>query len=118
MKEGWRIKTLKSIGRTQTGTTPPTNDVSNYGDYIPFVKPAYFNKNGEIVSDSSGLSQIGLSKGRLFEANSVLMVCIGATGKVGFCTVPVSRNQQINVLTSEEDCDYKLLFYGMKSPVF
>jgi type I restriction enzyme S subunit len=119
LPKGWVIKKLKTIGRAQTGTTPPTNDSSNYGDYIPFVKPAHFNKNGEINSKDSGLSETGLSKGRFFDANSVLMVCIGATiGKVGFCTIPVSSNQQINAITPKEDCDYKFLYYGMISQRF
>ncbi len=119
MKEGWERKTLSSIGIAQTGTTPPTKDKSNYGDYIPFVKPAHFNKNGELDCKDSKLSEQGLSKGRLFDAHSVMMVCIGATiGKTGFSRIPTSGNQQINVLTPNDDCDYKFIYYGMISPDF
>jgi type I restriction enzyme S subunit len=119
MKEGWEMKTLSSIGIVQTGTTPPTKDKSNYGSYIPFVKPSHFNKNGELNCKDSKLSEQGLSKGRLFDAHSVMMVCIGATiGKTGFSRIPTSGNQQINVLTPNDDCDYKFIYYGMISPDF
>jgi len=115
--EGWVETTLKDVGIVQTGTTPPTKDRSNYGDYIPFVKPAHFRQDGSINHGDSMLSESGLSKGRLFEAHSVLMVCIGATiGKTGFTDVPVSSNQQINALTPSVDYEAKLLYYALISP--
>ena len=115
--EGWEEKTLGEIGRIQTGTTPPTKDKSNYGDFIPFVKPAHFQKDGSIDSRDSKLSELGLKKGRLFDANSILMVCIGATiGKTGFTEIPVSSNQQINALTPSNEYVPKLLYYGLISP--
>lgn len=115
--EGWEEKTFEELGTLQTGTTPPTNDSSNYGDYIPFVKPAHFNTDGSIIVGDSMLSKVGLSKGRLFEGASVLMVCIGATiGKTGFTTESVSANQQINALTPYKDYRSKFLYYGFISP--
>ena len=115
--EGWVEVVLNEIGETQTGTTPPTKDISNYGDYIPFVKPPHFSPDGSINTGSSMLSKSGLEKGRLFQSNSVLMVCIGATiGKTGFSTVPVSSNQQINCLTPKKEYNPKLFYYGLISP--
>ena len=96
----WIEKPLKEIGETQTGNTPPTKEADNYGDYIPFVKPPHFNPNGTIETEQSGLSEKGLKSARLFKANSILMVCIGATiGKTGFSEIPITSNQQI--LTGE-----------------
>ena len=115
--EGWVEKTLGDVGEVQTGTTPPTKDKTNYGDFLPFVKPAHFRPDGSIVHGDSMLSKSGLSKGRLFQANSVLMVCIGATiGKTGFTEVKVSSNQQINALTPTTDFIAKLLYYALISP--
>ena len=37
---GWEEKMLKEIGLAQTGTTPKTADKENYGNFIPFIKPA------------------------------------------------------------------------------
>ncbi len=69
--EGWEKKKLETVGVIQTGTTPPTKDKANYGDYIPFVKPAHFSSNGEIDAGESKLSRDGIKKGRLIKENSV-----------------------------------------------
>jgi type I restriction enzyme, S subunit len=115
--EDWEEKALSNIGIVQTGTTPPTKDKSNYGDYIPFAKPPHFRPNGSIDTGESMLSKKGLEKGRLFATNSVLMVCIGATiGKTGFSEKPITSNQQINALTPSNNYLPKLLYYALISP--
>ena len=121
-KEGWEEKTLKEIGLTQTGTTPSKDDKANYGDFIPFIRPSEidFDGCGNIDYDSEmKLSEEGVSKGRLFKAGSILMVCIGATiSKVGFLTRDVSCNQQINVLTPPNGYDFKFIYYAMRNKDF
>lgn len=121
-KEGWEEKTLKEIGDTQTGNTPSKNDKSNYGDYIPFIRPAEINYDGlgniNYKSEMS-LSEKGLENGRLFKSGSVFMVCIGATiGKVAISTQDVSCNQQINILTPNSNTNAKFAFYAMSSKAF
>ncbi len=121
MKEGWEIKKLKELGITQTGTTPKTSEKENYGDYIPFIKPADvdFDGNGKLRYDNEGLSVIGLSKARKIEENSIFMVCIGATiGKVGFSELESTCNQQINTLTLQKDYYPKFFYYGMTTKEF
>lgn len=120
-KEGWKVKTLKEIGITQTGTTPSKSDLSNYGDFIPFIRPSEIDCDGCGSIDYNSeikLSEKGLKNGRLFKKQSILMVCIGATiGKVGYCTQDVSCNQQINVLTPIKD-SYKFIYYAMRNKDF
>lgn len=119
--EGWVEKKLKEIGATQTGTTPKTSEKENYGDYIPFIKPADvdFSGAGDIRFDNDGLSEIGLKRGRLIGKGSILMVCIGATiGKVGYSELDVSCNQQINTLTPDKEFDSKFFYYGLASKNF
>jgi len=119
MSKDWEIRKLKDIGITQTGTTPPTKDKSNYGNYINFVKPAHFNINGTIDTSKDGLSEAGLKKGRLIEKDSVLMVCIGATiGKTALCEIPVSCNQQINSFTPNKNLCSKFFYYILSSSAF
>lgn len=121
-KEGWEEKTLKEIGDTQTGNTPSKKDKSNYGDYIPFIRPAEINYDGlgNINYNSEmSLSEKGLENGRLFKSGSVFMVCIGATiGKVAISTQDVSCNQQINILTPNSNTNAKFAFYAMSSKAF
>ena len=119
--EGWEEKMLKEIGVTQTGTTPKTADKKNYGDFMPFIKPADVDitGNGEIRYDNNGLSEQGLSKGRKMVNGSILMVCIGASiGKVGFVDRDVSCNQQINSLTVNEDFSPKFIYYALSAKGF
>ncbi len=121
MKQGWETKQLKEIGITQTGTTPKTSEKENYGDFIPFIKPAdvNFSGSGDIRYDNDGLSETGLEKGRKMASGSILMVCIGATiGKVGFAEMDVSCNQQLNSLTVKKEFDPKFIYYAMTSIKF
>lgn len=119
--EGWEEKTLREIGIAQTGTTPKTADKENYGDFIPFIKPADIDVtgNGEIRYNNEGLSEQGLSNGRKMLEGSILMVCIGATiGKVGFCDRDVSCNQQINSLTVKKEFSPKFIYYALSTKGF
>ena len=117
--EGWVEKRLDQIGITQTGSTPKTSDSANYGDFIPFVKPADFKIDGTIDYSNYGLSRKGASEARKVTAGSVLMVCIGATiGKCGYCTRDVTTNQQINTLTSLHGASPKFVYYQMLTEDF
>ena len=119
-KEGWVEKKLGEIGDIQTGTTPDTKDKTNFGNFIPFVKPADVNYDGlgGLNYNNEGLSELGVSQSRLIKRKSVLMVCIGATiSKTGYNTCDVTCNQQINTLTPYKD-DYKYCYYAMIAPSF
>ena len=119
--DGWEERKVNEIGNAQTGTTPKTAEKENYGDFIPFVKPADvdFSGIGDIRYDNEGLSEIGLKKGRIMESGSILMVCIGATiGKVGIAEREVSCNQQINSLTVKKEFEPKFIYYAMTSKAF
>lgn len=119
--EGWEEKRVKELGITQTGTTPKTSEKENYGDFIPFIKPADIDVTGigDLRYDNEGLSEIGLKTGRTMASGSVLMVCIGATiGKVGYAERAVSCNQQINSLTSKPEYEPKFFYYAMSSTEF
>lgn len=112
--EGWVKKTLEEIGKTQTGSTPKTSDQTNYGDFIPFVKPADFCSDGTIIYRNDGLSESGAANARIVPSGSVLMVCIGATiGKCGYCEQNVTTNQQINSLTPNKGAFHRFLYYQM-----
>lgn len=111
--ENWIEKKLSDLGDICTGTTPKTSEKDNFGDFIPFIKPADFNKDGSLVYDNEGLSEKGLKKARFIPKNSVLMVCIGATiTKTGYTIMDITCNQQINALSPQKD-NYKFIYYAM-----
>ena len=120
-KEGWEEKKLKEIGETQTGTTPPKSDMFNYGDYMPFIRPAEldFDGKGGIQYDSEiKLSEKGVKKSRLIKSNSILMCCIGSVGKMGFSIKDVTCNQQINTITPAPGFCSKFIYYAMSNITF
>ena len=117
--EGWVEKPLEEIGKTQTGSTPKSNELDNYGDRISFVKPADFNRDGSLDYENDGLSQKGLDGARKVAAHSVLMVCIGATiGKCGYCDRDVTTNQQINAFSPVAGISHKFIYYQMLTETF
>lgn len=121
MKQGWEEKRLKDIGVTQTGTTPKTSDKDNYGEFIPFIKPADIDiyNDGKVRYDNDGLSEKGLRAGRKMTNGSILMVCIGATiGKVGYVDRDVSCNQQVNSLSVSKEFSPKFFYYALSTPSF
>ena len=109
LPEGWVWTRLGDVGCTQTGTTPSTTEKANFGNYIPFIKPADI-ANDRIDYDNEGLSEKGLKSGRLIEKNSVLMVCIGGSiGKCFFTIRDVSCNQQINAISPHANIEILFL---------
>ncbi|MEI6501944.1 MAG: restriction endonuclease subunit S [Armatimonadota bacterium] len=116
---GWMDTRLEEVGATQTGSTPKTADRDNYGDFIPFVKPADFNRDGSLDYENHGLTEVGLSQARRVVAESVLMVCIGATiGKCGYCDRDIATNQQVNALTPHNGVYHKFVYYQMLTEDF
>jgi type I restriction enzyme S subunit len=119
--EDWEEKKLKDIGETQTGTTPKTSEKNNYGSFIPFIKPATIDidGNGAIYYDDEGLSEKGLKAGRVMKKGTVLMVCIGASiGKVGYTERDISCNQQINAFTVKKGFNSKYFYYALRTKEF
>jgi restriction endonuclease S subunit len=116
--KGWAWCCLGSLGYTQTGTTPDTTVPENFGNFIPFVKPADIDDDG-ITYEAKGLSERGLHEGRLIEPDSIMMVCIGSsTGKVAVNDRPVSCNQQINAITFLDEVHERCVEFILKSPYF
>jgi len=117
--ESWTEKALQDIGSTQTGSTPKTSDQANYGNAFPFIKPGDFAPDGTLDYENDGLSAQGAANARKVSANSVLMVCIGATiGKCGYADREITTNQQINAFTPNAGVDKKFIYYQMLTKRF
>lgn len=113
----WGIKMLSEVCKVITGTTPPKNDISNYGDEIPFVKPPQLYDKS-ISNAPEKLSLKGATLSRLLPINSVLVTCIGNLGRTAINKIPVAFNQQINALIPSNILDGKFLFYQTQSSNF
>ena len=120
-QDDWEVKKLGEVGITQTGSTPPKNDRNNYGDFMPFIRPAELNVNGcgGINYDSEvKLSEQGVNATRLIKAPAILMCCIGSIGKTGFTEIDITCNQQINTITPYKEYLPKYVYYALTSPAF
>ena len=114
----WAWARLVEIGKTQTGTSPSSNNPDLFGNFIPFIKPSDLD-GPHIHYDGPGLSEIGVNHSRLAPPNSVLMVCIGATlGKVNTTTRSICFNQQINALTPFIDEHSAFIALALKATGF
>ncbi len=119
LPEGWVWCRLGYIGHSQTGTTPPTHDNNNYGNFIPFVQPADINLAGQINCRGKQLSEKGLHNGRLIHKDSILMVCIGGSiGKSAVNHRDVSCNQQINAISPLGKMNSFFIQQVFQSPYF
>ena len=108
----WLWVRIGDIADIITGNTPSKKDSTNYGDYLPFVKPPELNDN-KINSANDNLSKKGAELGRVIPPKSILVSCIGNLGKTGMNLVPVAFNQQINaiVLPKEIVPEYGFYFF-------
>ena len=113
----WNWCRLKDIGRTETGTTPSKSHPEYFGNYIPFLSPANI-LGSKIISETQGLSCIGIEFGRVVPKNSILQVCIG--GSIGKCAIvnkPATFNQQINSITPYS-CNVEFVHIVLQSEHF
>ena len=115
--ESWEWCRVLDIGITETGTTPTKIHPEYYGDYIAFLSPANI-LNNTIVSETQGLSELGIKFGRVVPKNTILQVCIG--GSIGKCAIShkaVTFNQQINSITPIL-CQVKYIHFVLQSRFF
>lgn len=100
-----------------TGNTP--KKVAGTDNDIPFYKPADFSFTGDIYVRDSEDSSSSNYKYREVKANSVVLVCIGATfGKSGIVTSDGAFNQQQNAVLPSQYILPEYLCYWFRSRDF
>ena len=115
--EHWEVKNLKYIfDFIQTGTTPSTTNESSFNGDINWYNPRDLNsdllKDAERKISSSALAR---KEVRLFNADSILVVGIGASsGKTAYMSVESTFNQQITGFHSKSYIN-KYFFYLIQS---
>lgn len=103
-QKGWEVLPLYELGRTITGSTPPSKKEGMWGDEIPFITPGDLDSN--LGSASRWVTKEGANNSRLCRQGSLMACCIGATiGKVGIAERESAFNQQINVQEWNEKID-------------
>ena len=118
LPQGWVETTVENIGQIVTGNTPSKKDSSNYGNFLPWVKPPQLDSQTPIENTPEKLSKKGASVARVLEKNSILISCIGDLGKLGIAGTQLSTNQQINSVTCFDEIHYKFAYYFFQSSIF
>ncbi len=117
--ENWLALSMGSLGRVETGATPPTKSKENFGGDIPFFKPTDLEAGADVREAREFLSEIGAEKSRPFSAGTILVTCIGATiGKTGLAGVDAACNQQINYIEPDPNFEPRFIYYQITSPFF
>ena len=99
----WKIEELYKNANVITGNTPPRANVSNYGDYLEWIKTDNIIENATYPTIAKEyLSEIGAQIGRSAPSGSILMACIAGSissiGRVCLLDRKVAFNQQINAI--------------------
>ena len=112
LPEDWEITSLGDIATIATGSTPPTQDLANYGDEYPFVSPVDIGEAKYVANTDKRLSKKGFTISRRFPAGSILFVSIGSTiGKCGIAPIELTSNQQINAIFPSPSFSVDYLYY-------
>jgi len=117
LPEGWKVLTVKSLGKAITGNTPPTKDPANYGGDIPFIKPTELIDR-PVFSGRETISEKGAGKARILPKGGVLVSCIGNLGKTAIAKRDVAFNQQINAVVFNEFVIPEYGFYYFQTAKF
>ena len=112
--EEWEVVMIGDLAEIATGSTPPTNDRTNYGiDYL-FVSPDDLEICKYINQTIKNLSQKGFTISRVFPKHSIMVACIGSTiGKIGISAKKLTSNQQINAIFSNDSFVSEYLYYQL-----
>lgn len=111
----WTHYSVSQIGKVITGSTPPTNDRSNYDGDLLFCSPGDVGEKKYISSTEKRVSPKGFDLGRPLPPNAVIVTCIGLIGKLGIATTDMITNQQINALVVSEGFDHEFIYYAFEN---
>jgi len=113
LPEGWTKRALADVGLVVTGSTPPTEDRTNYGTAYMFASPFDLGRAKYVEITFKRLSAKGFERSRKVPKDSTLFVCIGSTiGKVGIAGNVLATNQQINSGIPGPDVNAEFLYYA------
>jgi type I restriction enzyme S subunit len=109
----WEISKVKYVAKLTTGNTPAGKSDEYFAEAgTPWIRPSNLSDADIVSGEIIMLSNEGRNTVRLIPANSVAVVCIGATlGKIGLVDSEFATNQQINTLTYNDLVFYKYGFY-------
>ena len=116
LPEGWRVGSLRDLGKIICGKTPSKADKEKFGGSIPFVKIPDMHNKMFIVKTSDSLTNKGIStqKNKIIKKNSICVSCIATVGLVSITTKDSQTNQQINSIIPFNQADREFIYFKVK----
>lgn len=115
--EGWEFLALANFSSDIiSGKTPPTDDVENYGNHMPFITiPDMHNK---VFTGSAqrflSIKGVNCQKNKTLPLNSICVSCIGTAGLVVITSELCQTNQQINSIICKQEISVYYTFLTLK----
>ena len=112
---------VKDLGQIVTGNTPSTSDMSNYGDFMPFIKATDIilgSRYTYITEQRYSEKSYKKYKANVIPKGSTCIVTIGSIGKKMIqAHTDLFVNQAINAILPYEQYDKDYIYYATKYAV-
>lgn len=114
-EKGWKVKKLGEVGTIVGGSTPSTNDDSNWDGTINWVTPAELGEQlyyGETIRKLTEMGARGLT---MMPAGTVLLSSRAPIGKLAITTTPMCCNQGFKNIICDKIINNVFLYYYLKN---
>lgn len=112
---------VKDLGQIVTGNTPPTSDMSNYGNYMPFIKATDIilgSRYTYVTEQGYSEKSYKKYKANIVPKGSTCIVTIGSIGKkMTQAHTDLFVNQAINAILPYKQYDKDYIYYATKYAV-
>lgn len=110
--KGWEVKKLGEVGQIVTGTTPSTNEESNWNGNINWVTPAELGTQLYYGETIRRISTNAAKRLTLMPVGTVLLSTRAPIGKLAITKVPMCCNQGFkNIICCQDLNNIFLCFY-------
>lgn len=110
--KGWEVKKLGEVGQIVTGTTPSTNEESNWNGNINWVTPAELGTQLYYGETIRRISTNAAKRLTLMPVGTVLLSTRAPIGKLAITNVPMCCNQGFkNIICCQDLNNIFLYFY-------
>jgi type I restriction enzyme S subunit len=116
LPKDWKFVSISEFGRVITGSTPSMNDLTNYGDEVPWCTTVDM-KDKYVARTRIYLSAKGANIARIVPKGAILVTCIGTIGKIAIAAVDLATNQQINSIVVDNNVNNEYLYYAISNYV-
>ncbi len=113
--KGWETKKLEEVGTIVAGSTPSTNDESNWDGDINWVTPAELSEQLYYGETARKLTEKGAKGLTLMPVGTVLLSSRAPIGKLAITTSPMCCNQGFKNIICDNIINNVFLYYYFKN---